>query len=196
MYTYCANDPVNYTDPSGHDAIWLNSKKGAAGLGHAALLIEYAKKWRYFSWEQGGYKSPRMCRWIRNAVSKSKKKVYKRINKKRKDKASRPATKPYTTSIYIKGNFSNSYHYMCKIKNGKSKYKDYGLGTTNCAWMAIQVLKKGAIGKQKRKALWNLQYIKKRVGGGRQYKIGKRVIQPNNVNPKIAKIFGSRVKLI
>ena len=187
LYAYCANNPVNYVDPSGHDAIWLNSAKGACRAGHAALLVESGSSWYYFNWLGDGYKGTELRKKLTGCVNKKKKKVKKKINKYR------PSSKPYTSSIYITGDFRKSYDYMGDIIAGKS-YKKYSLTTTNCAWMAIEVLRKGAIGKKKRKKLWDLQYEKVNRRGATYNR--KRLVIPNIVLYSIKRITGGTKKKI
>ena len=157
LYVYCVNNPVNYTDPSGHDAIVLKSDFLSKNIGHMAVLIQDGNNWRYFSWNNRGYKAEYMNEFANTGHYKcvTNKKVSNSINKrfKRKGKGS-----DYVQYLYIKGNFKSSLSYIRKVKAGKS-YKKYSLTGRNCAWMAIQVLKMGYSSKStKYKQLYDLQY--------------------------------------
>lgn len=52
LYTYCANDPVNYTDPSGHKRkkvrIYLGVHHVAAGNYHASVLVFVSRGNKYY----------------------------------------------------------------------------------------------------------------------------------------------------
>ena len=157
LYVYCANNPVNYIDPSGHDAIVLKSDFLGKNIGHMAVLIQNGNNWKYFSWDNHGYKAKYMNHNVNNGDYKCvvNKKVNNNINKrfKRTGKGSK-----YVQYLYIKGNFKGSLSYIKKVKAGKS-YKKYSLTGRNCAWMAIQVLKMGYSSKStKYKQLYDLQY--------------------------------------
>ena len=51
MFAYCKNNPVNYYDSEGTDAIWIQEGESAMGMGHTGLLIEDPQgDWWYFYW--------------------------------------------------------------------------------------------------------------------------------------------------
>lgn len=92
LYAYCANDPINYVDPSGHDAIVLKSNFVSEYVGHMAVLIQSNGNWKYFSWANKGYRSDYIGEKanvkVKNKVytSVKNKKVYTAINSRFKRK--------------------------------------------------------------------------------------------------------------
>ena len=51
MFAYCYNNPLNATDPSGEDAIWLQDSDAVYGAGHTGLLIQDSNRnWWHFYW--------------------------------------------------------------------------------------------------------------------------------------------------
>ena len=186
LYAYCANDPVNYTDPSGHDYIYLNSSNGAGGLGHAALLIRYNHKWRYYSWEGNGYKSSHAQLKVVKKGTK-RKRVIKSVNNAKNVK--RPKNKPYDSYIFIKNNSRASYKFAKEIRNGEH-YKKYDIQLRNCAWVAIDILRHGSIGKTRKKVLFNMLYYYNPYTGKNE----RRIVGPNNVLYSVATAFGTSVQ--
>jgi len=60
-FAYCRNNPIIYKDPTGHDAVALQSRTGAKDKGHSALLVQihsgdYKGKWLYVSKNGVNYK--------------------------------------------------------------------------------------------------------------------------------------------
>ncbi len=50
-FAFCNNNPINYCDPSGEDAIWLQDTDAVYGAGHTGLLLEDADgNWWHFYW--------------------------------------------------------------------------------------------------------------------------------------------------
>ena len=156
LYTYCANDPVNYVDPSGHDAIFLQATKGAKGAGHSALLIKVSGKWKYYSWEGDGYTGwtaqlKNVYKGISNSGVVTKNiNSSKSIKRVKNEKGKWSHGRPYNKYFYIKGNFTGSYKYAKEQMAGKH-YKKYKLTSVNCVWITIQLLRKGKISKAKKR---------------------------------------------
>ena len=51
MYAYCLNNPANYYDDNGYDAIWIQEENSAKGQGHSGLMVQDNKgNWFYFYW--------------------------------------------------------------------------------------------------------------------------------------------------
>ncbi len=141
MYVYCGNDGVNQVDPSGHDAIWLNSSKSASGFGHAALLIKNSHgKWDYLSYTGDGL----LKKTLSNYYSKANYRfVLQFINDKyRNEYRNKGDMGPYDGYIYLKGKFKSVKKKT--IKN-KKKYKgsSYRKIYHNCLDIAVDILRKG-----------------------------------------------------
>ena len=186
LYTYCANDPVNHVDPSGHDYIYLNSSLGAGGLGHAALLIRHKHKWRYYSWEGDGYLSEHAQLKVVKKGTK-RKRVIKKVNKAKN--VMRPKKKTYDSYIFINNNSKASYKFAKEIKRGEH-YKKYDPQLRNCAWVAIDILRHGSIGKTRKKTLHNLLFYYNPYTGKNE----RRIVGPNKVLFSVATAFGTKIQ--
>ena len=51
-YAYCGNNPVNFVDPWGLDAILITANQAAVGQGHTSILVQDTRdgRWHYFYW--------------------------------------------------------------------------------------------------------------------------------------------------
>lgn len=150
LYTYCENDGVNCFDPSGHDAIWLNSSNSAEGFGHAALLIKNSKnKWDYLTYTENGLAKDTLDYYYTFA---NKKCVIQYINRKHRKGTKK---KPYDDFLYFKGKFKS-------IKNTRlKKYNEsYDLMVHNCLHVTVDFLKKGKFKKYNKEYHIALAYAK------------------------------------
>jgi len=51
MFAYCLNNPANYYDDNGYDAIWIQEGNSAKGQGHSGLMVQDDEgNWFYFYW--------------------------------------------------------------------------------------------------------------------------------------------------
>ena len=72
------------------------------------------------------------------------------------------------------------------MRDGKS-YKKYRFKTRNCAWMALEVIKRGDITKKQKRAINKIQYRNKK-----RKKL--RIVIPSKAFKKAAKIFDSEIE--
>lgn len=51
MFAYCLNNPANYLDANGFDAIWIQEGNSAREFGHSGLMVQDEDgEWFYFFW--------------------------------------------------------------------------------------------------------------------------------------------------
>ena len=142
LYTYCENDGVNAVDPSGHDAIWLNSSESASGFGHSAVLIKNThNKWDYLTYTgQKGLTKKTLDYYYSFANSSTLLKIINQKYRRGKDMG------PYNGLVYFKGKFKsvkNSTIKNSKKKQGKYSKEKYNVLSHNCLDMTVDFLSKG-----------------------------------------------------
>ena len=147
LYTYCANNPVMYVDPSGNDMIILvneDFKYSLGGvdipLGHmGALVQDSAGQWYYFS-----FGSDYLV--LKEVDNYGKKKDYSLADLS-DDVAYAGGTAEYTASVYIAGDFSETYNYFASLGTPyKNKEFKYNFVFNNCGQVVIRGMKKGTLG--------------------------------------------------
>lgn len=144
-YTYADNNPVNFTDPDGNDAMWITATTGAYGAGHTSLVL-YGKGHKGKGWYYFYYGHSSNIAWSTPTV----KVIFM--------KKSRPSLgfissndgygKKFNKSVYIKGNFQKSLDDAYYIKKKKPKYS---FGLRNCLMVSGSVLNKSMSTKQQLK---------------------------------------------
>ena len=166
LYGYCSANPVLYFDPSGHDAIILLSSESVKGLGHMGLLFQNAANWYYWYWGMSVNKGipqyalsalfhinntklgAKAYKILSTNVSASSKLVFvsqgkgitsstslKKIDQKI-TKANARYKEYFEKGLYIKGNFSKAFDYLCNMSyRGK-----YNLLHNNCMQTSVVAL--------------------------------------------------------
>ncbi len=107
LYTYCMNNPINYVDLLGYDAIWITSKNNVYGFGHTSLLIQNSDgKWYYFFYAINGLLLTEINDMkALNSLSE--------LN----EFLGETGETTYTDSVYIAGDFSATYDYVYGLWN-------------------------------------------------------------------------------
>ena len=107
-YTYCADNPVRYYDPSGLDAILITADDSAVHCGHSSVLVQDSDgNWYYYYW---GDKNAFL-----EKVPSSAMKSLDSFNEWLQDDANkemfRDSTTNYDRANYFEGDFSESVSY-------------------------------------------------------------------------------------
>ena len=105
------------------------AKKAANGNGHMSLLLKVKGSWYYFYYGSIGGKP-----FGKSEVIVKKVKLPKKLSQVNNSVG---YGHDYTTSIYIKGDFSKS---LSKAKSVQKKKPAYNVLTNNCAQVSIDVL--------------------------------------------------------
>ena len=156
MFSYCLNNPVNFMDSSGHDAIWIQESDNAEGFGHAGLLVEdeETKKWHYFYWgpvdENTNPHSlilfgvPCRCVYTQVDVEGYDLQTVEGIRNVLQASDNEFISERYslvTDTLYLEGDYSNTHRYLSKLteRNARKPY-NYNLIANNCVqntWTAL-----------------------------------------------------------
>lgn len=143
------------------------AKNAANKQGHMSLLLEVKGSWCYFYYGSKSSKSTGA-----STVTLKKVKLPKKISQVNNSVGYKFN---FTTSIYIKGDFSKSYSKAISVKKKKPKYS---LLTNNCAQVSIEVLlaSKGVY-------KWNQARVLKDIG---------RMARPNSMVNRLSGLFKNK----
>ena len=149
LYAYCANNPINFTDPSGHSAVWLLDNEGANGFGHVSGIFG-SKGTYYYTWWGKGRKAWNCS--IPKGSMKTVKKINNYIISKGRKKYPRPTSGPSDTADKNKGKYNSGILFYgsfgSSLKYFKNREHNYSVTFNNCAQVTIDALKKGKFTKK------------------------------------------------
>ena len=146
LYAYCCNNPVMYVDPSGHDAIIIVNENFTYDfwgikipLGHMGALVQNENgEWDYFSYSNTYVKMDKVAKYgtkdfsladLSDAVKYS------------------GGNAEYTASVYIAGDFTETFAYFKDLANQGTSYVDeYNPITNNCSKVVLRGIEKGVLG--------------------------------------------------
>ncbi|GIO39643.1 hypothetical protein J41TS12_45040 [Paenibacillus antibioticophila] len=146
LYTYVYNNPLKYIDPKGNDAVIITAAWGAFGGGHTSLLLQdEAGDWYYTFYGDTKIVSEKVDRQVMESLDNLNDWLQK------DESSTQYYDKKYTSSTYIKGDFSDALDYLDALaqdysdKYGKGKNKDYNLFVNNCVEVSWRALQKGTL---------------------------------------------------
>ena len=174
MFAYCLNNPSNYIDKDGRDAIWIQEPESACSFGHSGLVVQDKNGiWYYFFW---GPESEDLDLGLITGTTAACYVVpldtegldMTNINDVRSAIRQHPETAVSERADligdieYIEGDFTNSLKYL---QNYQRSGKEYNLIYRNCYEVTIRALSESdASYAQYMTALPNLGYGTLKIG--------------------------------
>jgi RHS repeat-associated protein len=134
LYAYCGGNPLAFVDPTGLDAIWINSSNwpGTLGSGHSSLLIENANGvWGYFYFAINAVTFAPVAPEAMSSLESFNEWTQYMAGKENKEYP------PYDSSVYIKGDFTSAYSEAARLKDD-NEFKE---------WITVQEKLLGIIAK-------------------------------------------------
>ena len=120
-YVYCENNPVNYIDPSGLDAVLITADHAALWQGHTSIITQDTRdgKWHYFYW---GDKATYFVEvpWEDGAMGS-----LDNFNSWLNNQDLPYSTKNYTSATFVEGDFNASVDYFKDLIAGATIEKGY-----------------------------------------------------------------------
>ena len=135
QYVFCANNPVNFVDPSGLDAVYLIDSHAVGGAGHAASAVGNNRTgWTYYSFGASGDRGETMHIGTLDNYSV---RHYQTFEALRKDNPR------YDKDIYYK---SSERGDMAARREGNSHFNDsYWFIGQNCDDIASSILRAAGV---------------------------------------------------
>ena len=152
MYAYCINNPINYHDLEGTDAVWIQERDSAGTFGHTGLLVENGDgSWYFFYW---GMDSEAIDFGnIMNSIKGTEAKlVWKELETgnfdltttdgvisalQNSNDKSIDRSALVTDTLYFPGDFSKTFHY---IEGLTQTTQQYNLLFNNCVQQSTKAL--------------------------------------------------------
>ena len=152
MFPYCINNPTNYLDSEGTDAVWIQEEENVLTMGHTGLLVENEDgDWYFFYWgmESEGINLPNIFAALRGTDAKI---VWEKLETnnfdltktsgvisalKRSNNKDVDRSNLVTDTIYLEGDYSKTWDYLKNLEKAPPKYN---LISNNCVQQSNKAL--------------------------------------------------------
>ncbi len=156
MMAYCLNNPANFYDNRGTDAIWIQEKERGGGYGHSGLLVDDGEgNWYFLYWGSAGtstdlekiFGTPYEFVFVKIDVSEYDLYSIDGVIDALANSGNGTAlirSQYVTGTYYFEGDYSATYDYLSKMaereENKSGSLGKYYLLTKNCAQVTWEAL--------------------------------------------------------
>ena len=132
MFAYCENNAVNFVDPSGTDAIWLQDIDGVYGFGHTSLMLQtITKTWVYFYWGEDEIKVLVMPNFKFTSLKNTNNYLLRNMVYDGR----------YEAYVYFSGDFTKNLQYAFSLKYTRNTWWGcYNFMWRNCMQVSAEIL--------------------------------------------------------